>query len=96
MPRKSYQECTAVSLDCPVGETLYGYAPNLGANAFFAALFGVLLIAQIGLGVRTRTWTYMLAVGLGVFGELVGYVGRLIVCIPWCGAGVELELLGLS
>jgi hypothetical protein len=92
MPR-GFENCTAVTPDCPVSGTLYGYYPNLGANAFFAALFAVLLIAQLVIGTLTRTWTFMLAVGLGVFGEMVGYIGRLIMHQnPWSTPGFEMQI----
>lgn len=93
MGQGDYQLCNSVSPDCPVSGTLYGYAPNLGANAFFAALFAILLIAQIIIGSWTRTWTYMLAVGLGVFGEMTGYIGRLIMHNnPWSNGGFEMQI----
>lgn len=85
--------CNAVSAECPVSATLYGYYPNLGANAFFAALFGLLLVAQLIIGTWTRTWTFMFAVSLGIFGEMVGYIGRLIMHRnPWSDAGFETQI----
>lgn len=92
MPR-GYDFCTEVTAQCPVSATLYGYLPNLGVNAFFAALFGILLIAQLIIGTYTRTWTYMIAVGVGVFGELVGYIGRLVMRNnPWANGGFETQI----
>lgn len=89
----NYELCNSVTLDCPVSGTLYGYYPNLGANAFFAAFFGLLLIAQLVIGTWTRTWTFMLAVGLGIFGEMTGYIGRLIMHQnPWSDAGFEMQI----
>lgn len=73
MPHNNYNLCTEISPECPVSGTLYGYLPNLGVNAFFAGLFGVLLVAQLIIGTYTRTWTFMLAVGLGIFGEMVHF-----------------------
>lgn len=88
-----YDFCTEVTPDCPVSGTLYGYVPNLGVNAFFAALFGILLVAQLIIGTWTRTWTFMLAVGLGVFGEMVGYIGRLgMRKNPWAQPGFETQI----
>jgi hypothetical protein len=51
--------CTSVTPDCPVEATIYGYAPNLGANAFFLAFFALGFILNLGLGIRYKTWTYM-------------------------------------
>jgi hypothetical protein len=93
MARGDYRSCISVTPACPVEGTLYGYYPNLGANAFFAALFGVLLILQLILGIWKKTWTFMLAVGLGVFGEMAGYIGRLIMNKnPWSDAGFEAQI----
>lgn len=78
-PRPEVPEwCKSVSPECPVEGTLYGYAPNLGANAFFAAFFGLALVLQLYLGIRYKTWTYMIAVGLGCLAETIGYIGRII------------------
>ena len=64
--------CTSVSQLCPVDQTVYGYAPNLGANVFFAVIFAITCIVNVVLGIRFRTWTYMIALGLGSFAEAVG------------------------
>ena len=69
--------CTSVTPECPVEGTVYGYAPSLGWNAFFAASFGLALVLQLAFGIRSKTWTYMIGVGLGCLGELIGYIGRL-------------------
>ena len=88
-----YDYCESVTPSCPVSGTLYGYLPNLPVNAFFAALFGLLLLAQLLIGTYTRTWTYMLAVGLGVFGEMTGYIGRLVMRNnPWANPGFETQI----
>ena len=57
-------ECTKIGefiggIECKIEGTLYGYYPNLGANAFFAAVFAICLIANLGFGIRYKTWTYM-------------------------------------
>ncbi|KAF1965423.1 RTA1 domain-containing protein, partial [Bimuria novae-zelandiae CBS 107.79] len=70
--------CTSVLLpECPVEGTVYGYYPSIGWNAFFAAAFGLAFILQVGLGIRYKTWTYMIGVGLGCLGETIGYIGRI-------------------
>jgi len=90
MPRATYKICQEVSPECPVSATTYGYEPDLGANAFFAALFGLLLLTTLVIGIRTKTWTYTIALGIGTFGEFVGYIGRLIMHNnPWNIAGYE-------
>lgn len=73
-------DCTDIGVpfpECDVNNSLYGYEPNLGVNAFFAAFFGICLLAQLILGIRYKTWTYMIALGLGCLGEMIGYIGRI-------------------
>ncbi|KAJ5263775.1 RTA1 domain protein [Penicillium angulare] len=54
------------------------YLPNLSANAFFAALFGLIFMLQLGLGVWYRTWPHMIAMLPGLLLEILGYVGRVL------------------
>lgn len=69
--------CDTVTPICRVQDSIYGYFPSLPANAFFLALFLTLLIAQLYLGIRYKTWTFAFALSCGCFVEAVGYVGRL-------------------
>lgn len=93
MSRAQRRLCTEVTPTCPVEWTTYGYYPDLTVNSFFVALFGVLCLAQIGLGTFRRTWTYMLAMVIATFGEAVGYGGRLMMHKnPWDGAGFKTQI----
>ncbi|KAF1960636.1 sphingoid long-chain base transporter RSB1 [Byssothecium circinans] len=69
--------CNKVSEYCPVEATIYGYRPSLGWNVWFAIFFGVASLLHLGLGLRYKTWTYMIGVGLGCLAECGGYYGRL-------------------
>ena len=64
--------CVYVNSTCPVKATVYGYAPSLGANAFFLAFFAICFIWQIIAGITWRTWTFMIAMGFGCVGEAIG------------------------
>lgn len=87
------KQCSSVSQTCPVSATLYGYRPILGVNSFLAALFGTLLIAHIVIGTWKRSWTFMIAISIGCFGELMGYIGRLLLHTnPWSETGLEIEI----
>ncbi|KAL2402415.1 Efflux pump himE [Exophiala dermatitidis] len=77
MPTSS-DVCLDVSPECPVEASIYGYYPNLGANAFFVAFFATCFFLNLGLGFRYKTWTYMVALSLGCLTETIGYIGRLI------------------
>ncbi|KAF1997308.1 RTA1-domain-containing protein [Amniculicola lignicola CBS 123094] len=77
IPPPSPEFCTKITDVCTIEGTLYGYRPSMGANVFFAAFFGVCLLYQIVCGIKYRTWTFMIGLGLGCLGELIGYVGRI-------------------
>ncbi|KAF6235299.1 hypothetical protein HO173_006494 [Letharia columbiana] len=70
--------CDAVTTRRLVQDSIYGYFPSLPANAFFLALFIILLITQLYLGIKYKTWTFTFALSCGCLVEAVGYVGRLI------------------
>lgn len=92
----SYQTCKEVSALCPVEATTYGYYPNLGGNIFFAVFFGILGLGQIGLGVYFRTWTFMIALGVGTLMELAGYIGRILMSYnPWNSDAFKLQIVCL-
>ncbi len=85
--------CTEISAECPVEATTYGYYPNLSVNSFFIALFGLCLLGQVILGTWRRTWTYLVVLAIGCFGEAIGYVGRIIMhSNPWSGAGFKTQI----
>ena len=69
---KPAPDCTAVSPDCPVEDTIYGYYPNLSVNVFSWIAFGVLFFIQIYQTFRWKTWYYGIALTLGCFAESVG------------------------
>ncbi|KAH9874153.1 hypothetical protein IAQ61_004782 [Plenodomus lingam] len=92
-PQGDFRKCLEVSPECPVYATLYGYTPNMGANAFLCALFGVCFISSVVIGIMTKTWTYTAALGVGTFLETAGYVGRVIMNgNPWNESGFKLQI----
>jgi hypothetical protein len=91
--RHARHYCTEVTPECPAYLTTYGYYPNLSVNSFFIALFGILFVLQIVFGTWRRTWTYMIAVSIGLFGEAVGYGGRIIMHHnPWSQNGFKIQI----
>jgi hypothetical protein len=56
---------------------MVGYQPTLVGNALLAAIYGVMLLAQLAIGIQRKTWTYLVAMTLGLVLEVVGYVGRI-------------------
>lgn len=88
-----FENCTSVTDFCPVEATIYGYYPNLGANAFFLALFAICCIVQTFLGLRFRTWTYLIALFFGALGEAIGYIGRVMMnSNPWSETGFQTQI----
>lgn len=70
--------CTELSVECPAELSVYGYLPNVPANAFFLGFFGLFGLLNLGLGIKYRTWSYMVALCLACLTEAIGYVGRII------------------
>ncbi|OOQ82802.1 putative RTA1 domain protein [Penicillium brasilianum] len=60
-----------------MSEAIIAYQPNVGANAFFLAVLAVLLIAQLVLSSRYKTWSYLVGMGGGLILEIIGYAGRI-------------------
>ncbi|KAL8635922.1 MAG: hypothetical protein Q9228_006634, partial [Teloschistes exilis] len=61
---------------CPLSLANVDYVPNLGGNAFYLAIFSLLLILQLGFGFYWRTWSYTAAMFGGLVLEILGYVSR--------------------
>lgn len=66
--------CLEIGPDCTIDKTTYGYYPSLPANAFFAAIFGALLVVQLFQGLRWKSWTYLVALAFGCLGEVIGKI----------------------
>jgi len=63
---------------CSVEE--YGqiqYIPSLAGNAFYLGMFGVFLLCQCALGIRHRTWGFLVGMFGGLVLEILGYVARI-------------------
>ncbi|KAH6722146.1 RTA1 like protein-domain-containing protein [Leptodontidium sp. MPI-SDFR-AT-0119] len=67
--------CTLETCDLSMASFLY--IPTLPGNALFAAIFGVYIVAQLFLGIKHKTWGYMIAMVMGLVLEIIGYVGRI-------------------
>lgn len=68
--------CTPSTCDLSLAQL--NYKISIGGNALFAALFGIMLVVQMFLGSRYKTWGYSTAMILGLFGEIIGYIGRIL------------------
>ncbi|KAF2813054.1 putative RTA1 domain protein [Mytilinidion resinicola] len=62
---------------CPMYLANFTYVPSLAGNVLYAVIFGIILIAQIYLGIRKRTWGYLAGMFGGLLLEIIGYAGRI-------------------
>jgi hypothetical protein len=65
-----YEHCTLAT--CPVSDSLYGYLPSKAINMIFVALFATSCLAHILQGVMNRSWTFVIAFGIGTVTEALG------------------------
>lgn len=68
------EQCTLST--CSLLQAHYDYVPSLAGNALYLALFAIFLAAQMGLGIKHRTWGFMVGMFGGLVLEILGYVGR--------------------
>lgn len=57
-----------------MGQT--GYQPNFAGNIILLTAFGILLCAQTFIGIKRKTWSFFVAVAMGLVLEIVGYTAR--------------------
>ncbi|KAK6344301.1 hypothetical protein TWF696_007941 [Orbilia brochopaga] len=74
VPSNSTDLCTIDT--CPLSDSMYGYAPQLGFNVALLALFSLSTIGFIVVGIWKKTWGFLVAMTLGGLLEVVGYIGR--------------------
>ncbi|KAH8595057.1 RTA1 like protein-domain-containing protein [Bisporella sp. PMI_857] len=87
-------DCKRITPECPVEDTTYGYYPNLAGNTVFVVVFAICAIAQVILGSIYRLKSYSILVCLGCMGEVVGYIGRIIMhSNPWNTSGFIMQSL---
>lgn len=61
---------------CPASDSMFGYKPQLGFNAALLALFILSTIGFVVVGIWKKTWGFLVAMALGGFLEIIGYIGR--------------------
>lgn len=62
---------------CPLSEANLSYDPSLAGNVFYTVLFALVLLLQVGLGIRYRTWGFLIAMFMGLVLEIIGYISRI-------------------
>jgi hypothetical protein len=87
-------DCTKITPECPVENTTYGYYPNLAGNVIFVLVFAVCAVSQVVLGIVYRLKAFTIVVCIGCVGELLGYVGRVMMhSNPWNNGGFIMQIL---
>ena len=66
------KHCHHVSAECSVEFSVYGYGPNLAATIVPIVVGGICLLASLWIGVRKKTWSYLVAVVTGILLEVIG------------------------
>lgn len=61
---------------CPLELANFTYVPSLGGNVAYLAIFAALLIPNVYLGIRYKTWGYTVGMVCGLVLEVIGYAGR--------------------
>lgn len=52
------------------------YLPTLVGNSTYIGIFALILVLQIGLGIRYSTWGFLVGMFCGLLLEILGYAGR--------------------
>jgi cell shape-determining protein MreD len=68
-------QCTLET--CCLEQSDFLYIPSFGCNLFFTIYFAVAMAPQIWLACTHRTWSFAIAICMGLIIEVVGYAGRL-------------------
>lgn len=77
VPAYAHPPVDCAPIACPLIEPYLIYNPSLPGNASYLAVFSFLLLAQLAMGIRYRTWSYMAAMVSGLALEAIGYAGRI-------------------
>jgi hypothetical protein len=73
--------CTSCTCPLEIDGHILGdmsYYPSLAGNILFAALFGALLLLQVGFGMGSRTWGFLICMSAGLILEVLGYIARIL------------------
>jgi hypothetical protein len=57
---------------CDISQSTYGYYPSKPSNIAFLAIFVISLLVHIFQGIKWKSWTFLIALGVGTLMEAVG------------------------
>ena len=68
------EDCTLQT--CSLDYAIVDYLPMLAPNVTYLACFAVILLGQLGFGIRHRIWGFLAGMFCGLMLEILGYAGR--------------------
>ncbi|KAH8599331.1 RTA1 like protein-domain-containing protein [Bisporella sp. PMI_857] len=63
---------------CDLTLSPFRYRPTVPGNIIFASIFSIFVVGQLFLGIKHKTWGYMIAMLLGLLLEILGYLARVL------------------
>jgi hypothetical protein len=63
---------------CPLACAQVTYVPSLGGNVTYLVIIAFLAIAHLILGIKYKTWGFVVGMTCGLFLEVIGYIGRIL------------------
>ena len=73
---------------CLAQGAAFTYIPSFGGNIFFIAFFGAFIVPNLFLGIKYKTWGYMVGMVIGLILEILGYASRIqLHNDPWSSNG---------
>jgi hypothetical protein len=63
---------------CPIEWGYVHYQPSVGGNAFMCAAFGLLAAPALYLGITHKVKLFTFCFVMGLLGEVIGYIGRIL------------------
>lgn len=62
---------------CPVERSVYQYRPSLAANLCFLLFFAIAMVIHLVIGLKWKSWFFVVCMTAGCLCEIIGYGGRL-------------------
>ncbi|KAJ5771016.1 uncharacterized protein N7511_003067 [Penicillium nucicola] len=99
--RAAAHTCKEVTPECPLGGTIYGYAPDYSTTVEFAVIFAICCLVQLVQMFRWRLWSFSICVILGALTEgltkQAGYFGRILLNQnPYSSIGFQTQIVTLT
>nr|OQO21076.1 hypothetical protein B0A51_12608 [Rachicladosporium sp. CCFEE 5018] len=95
--RRGNANGTCTKATCTYIYSVYGYQPSLAATLLFLILFFASGLTYIYQGYKTKTWFFTIAMTLGCFSEVLGYVAKMLLWQdPFSDAGFKMSVTLLT